>query len=178
MKTIYFVRHGETESNVAVTVSGAGTDAILTENGRRQAQKTGRDLKDKSIELMICSPMTRTVETARIIAKEIGYGPARIVRNPLFIERRCGIYEGGPEEVYLKDQAQGALHSSVETTEQMYERLKEALESLRAYKENKILVVSHGGTSRAVRTINQQLHHSKMYEIDKIGNAEIYEFEL
>jgi broad specificity phosphatase PhoE len=178
MKTIYFVRHGETEANVTRIVSGAGSNTPLTENGRQQAKKAGQDLKSKNIELVICSPLPRTVETAGIIAKAIGYDTRKILRNPLFIERTMGTYEGSSEEVYLSDQANNRMHSSAETTEQMYNRLTQALESLKSYKENRILVVSHGGASRAVRVINQNLHHSKMYEIDKIGNAEIYEFEL
>lgn len=178
MKTIYFVRHGETEANAAGLVSGAGNDTSLTENGRQQARKAGQNLQDKKIELIICSPLSRTVETAAIIANEIGYDANKIVKNPLFIERICGIYEGNSEEEYFKDLQDNQLHHSVETTEQMYNRLLDALGSLRNYKENKILVVSHGGTSRAVRAINLNFDHSRMYEIEKIGNAEIYEFVL
>jgi broad specificity phosphatase PhoE len=178
MKTVYFVRHGEAESNVTGVVSGGDTDAPLTENGRGQARQAGEDLKARGVQLIVCSPLSRTLETAEIIAKVIGYDTDKIVQNPLFIERRCGIYDGGPEKVYFEDLANNRLHSSVETTEQMYERLTHALESLKARKEDKILVVSHGGASRAVRAINQKLHHSKMYELEKIANAEIYEFTL
>jgi broad specificity phosphatase PhoE len=178
MKTIYFVRHGETEANMAKIVSGSGSDTPLTKKGRQQAKKAGEDLKGKGIELVVCSPLGRTVETANIIAEEIGYDTQKIVQNPLLVERTCGIYEGGPEDIYLDHQANGKLHFSVETTEQMYERLTKALESLKSYKENRILVVSHGGASRAIRAINQKLHHTRIYEIEKIGNAEIYEFEL
>ena len=178
MKTIYFVRHGESEANVAELVSGAGNDVPLTETGRLQAKKAGEDLKGKGIQLVICSPLRRTVETAEIIAEQIGYRGDKIIKNPLFIERRCGIYEGGPLEVYWQHQKAGTLHESVETTEQMHARLVEALESLRTYKESKILVVSHGGASRAIRVINNKLHHSKMYELEAFANGHIYEFTL
>jgi broad specificity phosphatase PhoE len=178
VKTIYFVRHGETAANVAKIVTGSSDDTSLTVKGRQQAHHAGRDLKPKKVELIICSPLARTVETAEIIAKEIGYNSHSILINPLFIERDCGTYEGGPEKPYDKAIATGTLHASVETTAHMYDRLMRALDSLKQYKENTILVVSHGGASRAVQAIVQNVHHSKMYELRKINNAEIYEFTL
>jgi broad specificity phosphatase PhoE len=178
MKTVFFVRHGESHSNIAGLVSGAESDVPLTDNGRQQAKKAGEELKAKNVQLVICSPLSRTVETAEIIAKELGYDPTKIIKSPLFIERQCGIYEGGSEKIYFEDLVNDRLHDSVETTEQMYKRLTQALESLKNHSENRILVVSHGGASRAVQAINQKLHHSKMYKLDKISNAEIYEFVL
>ena len=178
MKTIYFVRHGESESNLADVVSGGGNDVPLTENGRAQAKKAGQDLKDKGIELIVCSPLIRTVETARIVAKEMGYNPDKIVTNPLFVERAYGIYEGGPNTKLRADIEAQKLHISVETEPQMYERLHKALEWLKTLKENKILVVSHGGAGRAVRVIDQNLDHSHMYKLEAMQNAAIYEFKL
>lgn len=178
MKKIYFVRHGESEANLAEIASGQGNDVPLTNNGRKQAKLAGRSLKDKNIELVVSSPLIRTRQTAEIIAEEIGYDPKKIVYNPLFAERSLGLYEGGPMSVYWKDLQDNTLHASAETTEQMYARFTQALESLHQYKENTILVVSHGGASRAVRVINQKLHHSKMYELEAFANAHIYEFEL
>jgi len=37
-KTIYFIRHGETEYNKLGIVQGSGVDSELNENGRAQAQ--------------------------------------------------------------------------------------------------------------------------------------------
>lgn len=178
MKTIYFVRHGESESNVSGVMSGQGNDIPLTSHGREQAKKAGQDLKDKGIELVVCSPLIRTVETATIIAKELGYDPQKIVTNPLFAERRYGIYEGRPREIFDEDFLKDSVHNSVETTEQMHERLSKALDWLQSFKEDTILVVSHGGASRAVRVINQNLHHSHMYKLEAMQNAAIYKFEL
>jgi len=178
MKTVYFVRHGESESNVAGIISGQGNDIPLTVNGREQAKKAGQELKDKNIELVVCSPLIRTVETATIMAKEIGYDPANIVTNPLFAERKYGIYEGRPREVFDNDLEISKVHESVETTEQMYERFSEAIDWLKTLKEERLLVVSHGGASRAIRVINQKLHHSHMYKLEAFANAAIYEFSL
>jgi len=178
MKTIYFVRHGESESNINGLISGAEDDVRLTPSGIAQAKKTGQDLKDKNIQLIVCSPMIRALETARCIAKEIGFKPEQIVTTALFIERSYGIYSGRPSDKFRNDYASGKVHKSVETEEQMYHRFKRALAWLSRLKEDRIVVVSHGGASRAIRVIKNDLHHSEMYKLDSFGNAEIYEFNL
>ena len=178
MKTIYFVRHGESESNVKEIMSGSGDDAPLTANGRAQVKAAGQRLRDKDIQLIVCSPMIRTIDTATIIAEEIGYDPKKIVKNPLFLERTYGIYDGQPDKKYIKDHDEGKVHPSVETEEQMYKRFKKALASLSKLAEERIVVVSHGGARRAIYVINENLHHSHMYKLDSFPNAEIYEFNL
>lgn len=165
-------------SNIAGLMSGQGNDIPLTVNGRKQAKMAGHELENKGIELIICSPLIRTVETATIIAREIGYDPEKIVTNPLFAERAYGIYEGQPVEIFSKDFQNDTVHSSVETTEKMYDRFKQALDWLNGFEKNRILIVGHGGASRAIRTINQNLHHSHMYKLEAFTNGQIYEFKL
>jgi broad specificity phosphatase PhoE len=172
MKTIYFVRHGESESNAKDISSGSGNDIPLTAKGRQQAKQAGIELKDKRIQLIVSSPMTRTVDTATIIAKELGYDPQKIVRNPLFKERDLGIYEG-----QHRDRLYGDI-AKVESEDRLHSRLKEALSWLSKQKEDRIVVVSHGGARRAVRVINENLPISHMYKIEAAGNGEIYEFSL
>ena len=67
MKTIYFVRHGESEANNLGLSAGSEFDTPLTDIGRKQAQKTGQDLKDKNIQLIVSSSQGRAIETAEII---------------------------------------------------------------------------------------------------------------
>lgn len=178
MKTIYFVRHGQSESNITDVLSGGGNDIHLTETGRNQAAEAGKKLRDKYIQLVVCSPLIRTVDTATIIAKQIGYSSNDIVRNPLLIERDYGIYDGGSIKIYQEALANNKVHPSVETTRQMHERFSKALEWLKGLPEERIVVVSHGGARRAFHVINENLHHSHMYKLESFGNGEIYEFSL
>ncbi|HVO86693.1 MAG TPA: histidine phosphatase family protein [Candidatus Binatia bacterium] len=179
MKTIYFVRHGESEANRLGLSAGSEFDTPLTDKGRQQARKTGQELKHKNIELIIASPLGRTVETAQIIANEIGYDAKTIVTSPLFIERGMGIYSKGPDEDYLKAATSGdPLHESVEPAQQMHERISEGLKWLESFKEKNILIVSHGGVSRILRLMHKDLPHSHMYKIERLPNAAIYEFTM
>ena len=176
---IYFIRHGESEANKLDIGAGSEYETPLTDLGREQAKKTGQKLKSKRIDLIVSSPMERTVETAKIIAKEIGYEPKKILLNPDFVERGWGIYSKRPNSEYtaavLSDKP---LHESVEPVDVMHKRVTKGLEWLSQQKAHNVVLISHGGVSRILRMIHQNLPHSHMYKMDRLPNAEIYEFEL
>lgn len=67
---LYFVRHGETNSNLQKKVVSFSDQ--LTDNGRLQAQQLAQRITEGSIDLIITSPHKRTKETAQIIGKIIG----------------------------------------------------------------------------------------------------------
>lgn len=70
----YFVRHGESEGNATGTMQGH-SDHVLTDRGRRQARATGRWFADEGIAVdrVFSSPLSRAMETARIIAESAEY---------------------------------------------------------------------------------------------------------
>ncbi len=176
--TVYYVRHGESEGNVAGVASGSEHDCDLTDEGRRQAKEAGRKLRDKKVDLIVCSPMKRTVETAELIAKELGYEPTRIVKRPEFIERAMGYYSGRPHAEYREAVMNGAVHESLETTKAMLDRVTSGLSWLKKQPAKNVVLVSHGGTGRAIKAFSQSLNHEDMYKIEGFGNTEIYEFSL
>jgi uncharacterized phosphatase len=178
MKTIYFVRHGESEANAAGITAGAGLDVGLTEIGKQQAQKVGEELKSKKIELIVSSPMKRALETAKIIAQGLSYSNEKIIINPLFIERHLGELTGAKRDIVRTYYDAGMLPVSTEKTEDMYARIIQGLEWLKSLPANRIVLVSHGGPGRMIRTIYRQEHHSKINTLDRIGNAEIMELGL
>jgi uncharacterized phosphatase len=178
MKTVYFVRHGESEANAAGIAAGGGLDVGLTEDGRAQARKIGEDFKKKKVDLVVSSPMKRAYETANIIATAIGYNPEKIITNQLFVERHLGDLTGIKAERLKTYYDAGALPPSVESTADVHRRMVQGLEWLKALDAERIILVSHGGPGRMIRTIYQQEHHSQMNSLERIGNAEILELGL
>jgi len=71
---IYLVRHGSTMLSAEDAFAGS-TDVALSPEGRRQAQLLGERLVSDKISAAYCSPMGRTVDTARIIASQFGVQP-------------------------------------------------------------------------------------------------------
>lgn len=178
MKKIFLVRHAESEANAAGIMAGSGHDPHLTELGKKQAERAGKDLKGKGIELVIYSPMTRTRETAELIMKEIGYDKKDAITNELFLERFYGSYEGKSAEPYVNATDEERLKQGVEPVENLHARISEGLDWLKTLKQDRILVVSHGTTGRMIKLVAQKLHHSHFHTIDRIQNAEVFEFDL
>lgn len=65
--TIYFVRHGLTDTNLTGQLYGQEDVPRLTEEGSRMAQNVGGNLSDIKFSGIYVSPLTRTKETAQHI---------------------------------------------------------------------------------------------------------------
>ena len=72
--TVYIARHGETIWNVHKRVQGE-SNSPLTVNGLRQRRALYLSLKDKGIDRIYTSTLTRAIETAAPIAREAGMIP-------------------------------------------------------------------------------------------------------
>lgn len=144
MKRLYFVRHGLSIMNEKGIFSGR-TETPLSEAGRQQATEAGKILKEKSIDRIIVSPMERAVQTAEIIADEIGFPRDKMTISDLLMERDFGPLEGTPYEPHLGDE------DGVEPIEDLIERAQEAYRLLLDLPEENIVVVSHGAVGRALR---------------------------
>ncbi|HEX6739180.1 MAG TPA: histidine phosphatase family protein [Vicinamibacteria bacterium] len=69
---LYLVRHGATPLTAEDRFSGA-EGANLSDEGREQARRLAARLRDEALQAVYCSPLSRTVETAEILA-----GPHRL----------------------------------------------------------------------------------------------------
>ncbi len=64
---IYMVRHGATQLSAEDRFAGA-VDVELSDEGKFQVEHLAERLADDSIAAIYCSPMTRTIQTAAILA--------------------------------------------------------------------------------------------------------------
>src|SRR4051812_26980319 len=131
MKRLFYVRHGETEMNVAEMFSGQ-IETPLTKKGIQQAIATGKEINDRlpKLDLIICSPLGRAYETAKLIAEEIGYPVSKIQKHELFKERKFGVLEGTPAGHYLITGNYIELDAvaDAETVENLQKRAAQAFE--------------------------------------------------
>ena len=86
-----FVRHGESEANKRNIIQGH-SDSPLSEAGREHARAAGQWLADRQIDLVFTSPLSRSLETANIIAREIAASAPAILEE--LIELNTGAYSG------------------------------------------------------------------------------------
>jgi broad specificity phosphatase PhoE len=78
--TLYLLRHGATEANLArpARLQGRRHDPPLARLGLRQAEATRDVLAVRPIDVCYCSPLRRAVETATIITAPHGLVPQRL----------------------------------------------------------------------------------------------------
>lgn len=87
---IYFVRHGETEWNKKEILQGH-KDSPSTIKGINNAEKLGKILRDKKIEIIYSSDLGRCVQTAEIINRWL---KVKIIKTKELRERNFGDLNG------------------------------------------------------------------------------------
>ena len=165
------MRHGLSELNIKGLYAGS-TDSSLVDEGREQARQAGQTAKSLSIDLIVSSPLSRALETAQIVAKEIGYTPEKIVIDNRITERYFGRLEAQPYAKTHTDEFR--LKHGAETQESLLKRTEQFLEWLEAQPADNILVVSHGSTGRALRSlVKEDFPFSHPHQL---GNAKLYQW--
>ena len=91
VKHFYIFRHGQSTYNVAGRTQGQTNDSVLTELGKKQALNIGQRLKNKGIEIIICSPLQRSKQTAALANQSLN---VQIIDDRRFIEVDVGVIEG------------------------------------------------------------------------------------
>lgn len=158
MKSLYFVRHGESEFNRAYKWAGS-SDTPLTPKGHTQAKATGKRAWEKGLKIdaIISSPLSRAIQTAEHIAAELNYPKEKIIILDKLIERSFGKLEGRKDLAattkYLADEAAIDHYEGVESLADLHERAKEVLSYLDKLEYDNILIVGHGASGRALRRI-------------------------
>jgi len=151
---VLLVRHGQSEWNAIGRWQGQA-DSPLSDQGRLQAREAARAVG--SVDAVWASDLQRAVETATIIANEIGVGP--VVVDPDLRERDAGEFSGltRPE---IEERFPGYLAAhrrppSWEPDEVLLARALGALHRIAAaVPGGDVLVVSHGGL---VYTVEEHL---------------------
>ena len=87
---ILLTRHGQTEWNLLKKVQGKA-DIELNEKGIQQAEETRDFLKNEKIDLILCSPLKRALQTAEIINQGRNI---RMIIDERVSERDFGEFEG------------------------------------------------------------------------------------
>ncbi len=159
---LYIVRHGETEWNKVKRLQGQ-TDIPLAEEGIRLAKVTGEGMQKLPIDLVISSPLTRAVQTARLMTagRDIP-----ILTDERVKEISFGKWEGEcifdsevlPKEfrkLFYEDPLHCICAPGGETFSDVCKRTGEFYQSLLEnpdYAEKCILISTHGAAGRCLLT--------------------------
>ena len=120
-----FLRHGQSESNLAGLIGGA-TDYELTEQGREQARSAGERLNGHDVTAIYTSPLSRAFETAQIVSEAMGNIAVEVYHD--LRERSLGVWEGQPISVFVR----GATPEGGEPIQSFRSRIMRSLEAIAA----------------------------------------------
>jgi len=156
--TLHLVRHGEAENNVKGMFGSYPEKEKngLTEKGRKIVSDTADGLKDSRVDIIVCSPLRRTMETAEIIREKTG---AEIVVDELLREIDLGTLKGADsakwwDVVENKLKYEEENEQGVETYAHLRGRMVSFLEKLNeTYQGKNIAIVSHGDPLRTLESV-------------------------
>ena len=149
MPRILLARHGETDWNLEQRVQGH-TDRPLNETGLIQARELGDRLAAEQLVAVYSSDLARARETAVVVASLHGLD---VVLDADLREKHFGTWEGLTDseiQARFPDAVRGSFGDG-ETTRDVALRAVAAFDRIRArHHAGSVLVVSHGGTLRAL----------------------------
>ena len=183
LKTLYIVRHGQTELNRLGIVQGRGRDTDLNDEGKKQAYLFYNDYKDVPFDKIYISALRRTQQSIQpFIDLDIPYE-----KLPGLDELAWGIYEGQPSTPatksaflqIMRDWMDGKLDSKFEGGESPNEvkaRQLEALDVIMSHPEEKnVLVCMHG---RAMRLFLCILTGKPLTEMDNFPHQNLVLYKV
>lgn len=192
-KSIFIIRHGETDLNRKGIVQGSGVDAPLNELGRQQARAFYDFYKELPFEAVLTSALQRTHQTVEPFLESGLHWEQFADIN----EMNWGYHEGkiSTPEMHAEYQtikeawSRGELNVQIPGGESAWElgtRMNRFIEHLKHRPEKLLLVCSHGRAMSAMMCLlhglplhemNQYFHYNTgLWKVHFDGFA--FEFEL
>ncbi len=168
MTTVLLARHGETDWNREGRWQG-WADPPLNSTGREQAAVLARQLRETPFDAVYSSDLRRAHETAELVAAPHG---VPVITEPGLREIDVGSWSGLTRDE-IAERFPGGERPDGETREQHAARVLAAVERIaRANAGRRILIVTHGGTLRALHG------HVSDEPFHPIGNCGVIELHF
>ena len=179
---LYFVRHGQSESNLK-KIHGGCLDVLLTEQGKADAKSAGNLLRGISFDKVYTSNLTRAIQTA-----EIALPGCEMEQTPLLREICLGDLEGRAPADCLKQYGEHYLIQKSnrnfgdfggENYDEHVKRVKEFLDMVAGEEDKNVAVFCHEGTIKCILDIVLQVGHwiSINNVVCSNGSVSIFEYK-
>ncbi|MBQ9860370.1 MAG: histidine phosphatase family protein [Clostridia bacterium] len=180
MTRLYFVRHGESESNTENRFTGQ-LNIPLSKKGREQAERTADYLQDVPLTAVYASDLSRAFETGQAIAKRHGL---TAVPTPHLREIDGGLWHGQryadllrlfPDSYSIWKHRLGlAVAPEGESVAHLRERVRAYVEAVvRAHPDEHVCIATHATPIRAMESLWTDTPLENMHTIPWVGNASV-----
>lgn len=172
---LFFVRHGESEANLAMRYAGQ-SDAKLTEKGREQAVKIRPVLADIPFDRVYSSDLSRAYET-----QELAIPGADAIKTPLLREFNVGVLTGRDYVSFEKTAMETITKNrdyreyGGESADMVCDRVKEFLAHLEENPCENVAAFAHNGV--LICMLRNVIGTAFDYSSVRSGNCAIHVFE-
>lgn len=171
---IYIIRHGETDWNKEHRIQGH-QDIPLNDQGRLDAKVAKKKLKNVKFDVVFSSPLSRALETAKIITDH------EIIIDDRLIERANGTLEGCNKLDIIQSipwNEEKVIEYGVEPISKIRERTNEFLDYVMDnYKDKNVLIATHAGNGIQIRCYFEGEPIDGDYGSYRMGNCEIIKYD-
>ena len=174
---LYVMRHGTTCWNEKGIIQGRSNNR-LSKNGKALVEQVAKKHKSTPFDVIVCSPLMRTVQTANIMNK---YHGVKVIKDARIIEINQGIFSGRARKDMTE--AEKVLQQSrlkengQETFAEIDKRIEQFVASIKTdYPYDNVLVVTH---DICAVVIEYFVNHGKVpFEKIDFANAELKKFTI
>lgn len=176
---LYVMRHGTTVWNENGITQGRSQNR-LSKTGKEMVSKVSKAYKDVKFDVIVSSPLFRTIQTANIMNK---YHHVKVIKDDLLIEIDQGIFTGRcyksfteKEKILKKQRSKSA---QMESFEDCFERVQSFMNNLKnKYKSENILIITHNCIATFIEDIvlKKEIDFDNKNFIVNFDNAEVKKF--
>ncbi len=168
---IYIMRHGQTVWNSKGIIQGRSNNR-LSRLGKQQVEKQAFTLKDEHLDLIISSPLMRTIQTANIMNS---YHHCKIIKDERIIEVNQGDFtkrkKSSLSENELENYKSRNISFGLEQSDEILMRVKNFVNDVvNSFKQKTILIVTH----RAIANVLYYLLLNNKCTLENINDLELF----
>ena len=177
---LYVVRHGQTNWNVENKLQGC-VDIPLNDTGIKQADILAKTVESLDFDLIISSPLSRALDTAKIINKNLNVD---LITNDALLERNfdCleGVYGSDYDKYLFWDYNLNYEYKGVEPIQSFFRRVYNFIDILKEnYSKKNLLLVTHNGVNIAINCYFNGIPNQAKSLLDiKLDNCTYVEYNL
>lgn len=175
------MRHGTTFWNERGITQGRSSNR-LSKSGIELVKKAAYNFRNVKIDVIFCSPLIRTIQTANIVNK---FHNVKIFKDDLLLEIDQGIFTGrhfkslSKEELELKKNR--SKQAKMESYKECFNRVKNFTDNLKQkYNFKDVLIVTHNCIATFIEDIilNKPINFNDKNFLVNFNNAEIKKFSI